>query len=127
MSLTLRYNYRLYPTQEQEKQLVLFGSYARGLWNLLLSENQRRYNYDKTFIFYNEMAKLITELKQFEEFKWLKDFDSGAAQQVARDLDSALKNAFNKERIQKFPQFKLSYQKKKLHGDSYRAVNNCIP
>jgi len=124
MSLTLRYNYRLYPTPEQEKQLVLFGAYARGLWNLLLSENQRRYSYDGTFLFYKEMAKLITELKTFEEFQWLKDFDSAAAQQVARDLDEALKNAFRKDRLQRFPSYKISYQKKKLHDDSYRTVNN---
>lgn len=125
---TLRYNYRLYPTPHQAEMLVEFSSYARGLWNLLLSECQRRYAYDKTFLFYNDMAKLITELKQFEEFSWLKSFDSAAAQQVARDLDTALKNAIRQDRIQRFPKFKISYKQKKLHNDSYRAVNNnnCI-
>jgi transposase len=59
-----------------------------GLWNLLLSENMRRYQYDKTFLFYNEMASLIKDLKKFEEFYWLKNFDSAAAQQVARNLDT---------------------------------------
>jgi putative transposase len=72
MKKTLRYNYRLKPTAEQEAKLVEFGSYARGLWNLLLSENMRRYRYDKTFLFYNEMARLIRELKKFDEFAWLK-------------------------------------------------------
>ena len=128
LTQTLRYNYRLYPTPEQEAKLVEFGSYARGLWNLLLAENQRRYAYDKTFLFYNDMAKLITELKKFDEFDWVKAFDSAAAQQVARDLDTALKNGISKDRLQKFPKFKLSYQKKKMHDDSYRTVNNsnCI-
>jgi putative transposase len=74
------------------------------------------------------MAKLITDLKKFDEFSWLKSMDSAAAQQVARDLDVALKNAFRKDRIQRFPKFKLSYKKKKQHNDSYRTVNNsnCI-
>ena len=101
-----------------------FGAYARGVWNLLLSECQRRYAYDRTFLFYNDMAALLKELKAFEEFAWIKAFDSAAAQQVARDLDQALKNAIRKDRIQRFPRYKLSYQKKKQHNDSYRAVNN---
>jgi putative transposase len=91
MKMTLRYNYRLKPTVDQAVELVEFGTYARGLWNLLLSENMRRYRYDKTFLFYHEMAGLIRDLKKFEEFSWLKAFDSEASQQVARDLETALR------------------------------------
>lgn len=128
MKKTLRYNYRLNPTQEQEAKLTEFGASARGIWNLLLSENMRRYEYDKTFLFYKEMAALLKEIKPFEEFGWIKAFDSAAGQQVARDLETALKNAFSKGRLQRFPKHKISYKKKKLHNDSFRAVNNsnCI-
>ncbi|MEZ9549982.1 helix-turn-helix domain-containing protein [Vibrio breoganii] len=42
MKKTLRYNYRLKPTAQQEAKLIEFGSYARGLWNFLLSENKRQ-------------------------------------------------------------------------------------
>ncbi|WP_259364816.1 MULTISPECIES: helix-turn-helix domain-containing protein [unclassified Colwellia] len=63
MKRALRYNYRIKPTVDQEVKLVEFGSYARGLWNLLLSENIRRYRYDKSFLFYPEMAGLIRDLK----------------------------------------------------------------
>tara|TARA_B100000809_G_scaffold141580_1_gene139137 strand:- start:106 stop:456 length:351 start_codon:yes stop_codon:yes gene_type:complete len=108
----------------QEAELVDFVSYARGLWNLLLSENMRRYRYDKTFLFYHEMAALIRELKRFEEFSWLKSFDSAASQQVARDLEVALKNSFTKGRLQRFPTFKVSFKQKKLHDDSFRCVNH---
>jgi putative transposase len=128
MKKTLRYNYRLSPTPEQEAKLIEFGATARGIWNLLLSENMRRYEHDKTFLFYKDMASLLKELKPFEEFDWIKAFDSAAAQQVARDLETALKNAFSKGRLQRFPKHKISYKKKKLHNDSFRAVNNsnCI-
>ena len=128
MKKTLRYNYRLKPTLEQEARLIEFGATARGIWNLLLSETMRRYEYDKTFLFYRDMASLLKELKSFEEFAWVKAFDSAAAQQVARDLETALKNAFSKGRLQRFPKHKVSYKRKKLHNDSFRAVNNsnCI-
>lgn len=128
MKKTLRYNYRLNPTPKQEAKLIEFGATARGIWNLLLSENMRRYEYDKTFLFYKEMASLLKEIKPFEEFNWVREFDSAAAQQVARDLETAMKNAFSKGRLQRFPKHKISYKKKKLHNDSFRAVNNsnCI-
>ena len=127
MKKTLRYNYRLNPRPEQEVKLIEFGATARGIWNLLLSENMRRYEYDKTFLFYKGMASLLKEIKPFEEFSWIKAFDS-AAQQVARDLETAMKNAFSKGRLQHFPKHKVSYKRKRLHNDSFRAVNNsnCI-
>ena len=128
MEKTLRYNYRLNPTPEQEAKLIEFGATARGIWNLLLSENMRRYEYDKTFLFYKDMASLLKEIKPFEEFSWIKAFDSADAQQVARDLETAMKNAFSKGRLQHFPKHKVSYKRKRLHNDSFRAVNNsnCI-
>ena len=128
MKKTLRYNYRLNPTPEQEAKLIEFGATARGIWNLLLSEKMRRYEHDKTFLYYNDMASLLKEIKPFEEFGWIKAFDSAAGQQVARDLETALKNALSKGRLQRFPKHKISYKKKKLHNDSFRAVNNsnCI-
>jgi putative transposase len=45
------------------------------------------------------MAGLICDLKKFEEFSWLKAFDSAASQQVARELDVALKHSFTKGRL----------------------------
>lgn len=65
MKKTLRYNYRLNKTAEQAAKLIEFGSYSsyiRGLWNLLLSENIRRHEYNKTFFFYPQMADLNKEL-----------------------------------------------------------------
>ena len=87
-----------------------------------------KYRYHKTFLFYHEMAGLIRDLKKFDEFSWLKAFDSEAYQQVARDLEAALKNSFTKGRLQRFPTFKVSFKQKKLHDDSFRCVNNsnCI-
>lgn len=78
----------------------------------------------KKILFYNDMASLIRELRDFEEFAWLKSMDSAAAQQVARDLDQALRNKITNSGHYGFPRFKTSYQRKKLHADSFRVVNN---
>ena len=61
-----RYNFEIQPNFEQEQKLIDFTSYYRGLWNLLLSENIRYYDYCGKFFSYNEMATLIKELKQFD-------------------------------------------------------------
>jgi putative transposase len=65
------------------------------------------------------MASLIKELKSF---------DSTAAQQVARDVDTALKNAVSTGKVQRFPEHKVTFRQKELHNDSFRRVNNsnCI-
>jgi putative transposase len=120
---TLRYNYRLKPTPEQGSLLQEFASYARGVWNLMLSENMRRYQYDKTFVFYNDMAGLLKSLKSFEEFNWLKSFDSASAQQVCKTLDTAIKRACSKTDRARFPRHKVTYKKKKLHNDSFPIIN----
>jgi putative transposase len=70
------------------------------------------------------MAGLIRDLKKFDEFSWLKAFDSAASQQVARDLEVALKNSFTKGRVQQFPTFKVSFRQKKLHDDIFLSLVN---
>jgi putative transposase len=70
------------------------------------------------------MVGLIRDLKKFEEFSWLKAFDSAASQQVARDLDVALKHSFTKGLLQQFPTCKVSFKQKKLHDHSFLCVNN---
>ena len=99
MEKALRYNYRLNPAPEQEAKLIEFGTTARGIWNLLLSENMRRYEYDKTFLFYKDMASLLKGINPFEELAWIKTFDSAAAQQIARDSFRVVNN-FNCIRIE---------------------------
>jgi len=124
----LRYKFRLKPTAELEVKLVQFGAYVLSLWDLLLSENMSRVQYDKTFLSYKKMTGLIKDLKNFEAFSCLKGFDSEPAQKVTRDLETALKNSFTKSRLQKPPIFNVSLKQKKLHNDDLRRINNpnCI-
>ena len=123
MKKTLRFNYALKPTSAQETKLIDFGAHCRGLWNFLLSENNRQYENEGTFIFYHEMACRIKEIKRLPEFSWVKSLDSIAAQQVAKDLESAIKKSYSKTDAQAYPKFKVSYKVKKLHNDSFRTVN----
>ncbi|MCQ1057019.1 transposase [Photobacterium sp. ZSDE20] len=120
---TLRYKYRLDPSEAQAEQLAQFGAWNRGVWNLLLCETTQQYEKDKTFLFYKQFADKLKELKPQSGFEWLKSFDSAAAQQVARDLDQAIREGTDKVNQKAFPKHKVTYRKKKLNNDSFRCVN----
>ena len=80
MKKTLRYNYRLNPTPEQEVKLFEFDADIREAFGI--------YCYLKTcvdmsmikrFCFTKTWPQLLKEIKTFEEFNWIKAFDSAAA------------------------------------------------
>ncbi|WP_211236397.1 RNA-guided endonuclease InsQ/TnpB family protein, partial [Desulfovibrio inopinatus] len=63
-------------------------------------------------------VKLNTELQTWKsdvETEWLKESPSQALQQVLKDLDRAIQNAFDKKSPKRFPRFK-----KKGQHDSFR-------
>ena len=96
------FKYRLYPTPEQESQLLQQAGNTRFLWNKLLESNIKTYEKTKKFQFSHEMIVSIPKLK--EEFDFLKLSFSQSLQQVGRQLDSALKSTFKKTKG--FPKFK---------------------
>ena len=96
------FKYRLYPTPEQESQLLQQAGNTRFLWNKLLESNLKTYEETKKFQFSHEMIVSIPKLK--EEFQFLKLSFSQSLQQVGRQLDKALKDTFKKTKG--FPKFK---------------------
>ena len=109
------FKYRLYPTLEQESQLLQQSGNTRFLWNKLLESNLKTYEETKKFQFSHEMIVSIPKLK--EEFKFLKLSFSQSLQQVGRHLDKAIKRSFSpeivKERSKKISQAKTSREKAK--------------
>jgi putative transposase len=113
--MKLRYNYRLNPTKQQEELLKQAGGTTRFLWNHFLEQNVKKYEEEKKFSFYYEMAVSLPKLKK--ELTWLKNTYSQVLQQVLKDLDGALKF---KKHGRGFPNFKSKYAKR----DSFRYVQN---
>jgi putative transposase len=114
------FKFRLYPTQEQELQLLQHAGNTRFVWNKLLESNISAYENNKKFIFYYEMSKNLLILK--EEFAFLKLSGAQSLQQVGRQLDKALRDSPKKSKG--FPKFK-----KRSNRDSFTVpqrfkVNN---
>lgn len=96
------FKYRLYPTPEQESQLLQQAGNTRFLWNKLLEINIKTHKDTHKFQFSYEMIMSIPKLK--EEFEFLKLSFSQSLQQIGRQLDHALKDTFKKTKG--FPKFK---------------------
>ncbi|WP_009633375.1 RNA-guided endonuclease InsQ/TnpB family protein [Synechocystis sp. PCC 7509] len=86
-----RYQYRFYPTNQQQKRLrSLFGC-VRVVWNDALAFSKET---DK-YLGYNKLAGLLTQTKKTDERKWLSEVSSVPLQQSLKAIDSAYKNFFD--------------------------------
>ena len=121
------YKYRIYPTKEQEIQMVkTFGS-CRFVYNQLLAKKIESYKNDGKSLSKTDCNNYCNrELKK--EYLWLKEVDKFALTNSIYDLDSAYQNFFR--RVKQggdkagFPKFKS----KKNHYYSYKTnfTNNNI-
>lgn len=108
------YKYRIYPSEEQEFIINNTISNCRYIWNGFLALKEFRY---KTFgdkVNYNDMSKLLTEIKKTDDF--LKEVDSTSLQQTLKQLDNTFKMFFKGHC--KYPRFKS----KKNPKDSYKST-----
>ena len=115
MKRNIAYNFRLYPSREDQVLLSKHFGSARFIYNTMLEFKQ--YYYNKTGINLNhaELCKALTHLKKLEEYSWLNEVNAQALQAVIRDLDQAYKNFF--EGRSGYPKFKS----KKTNKFSFRV------
>lgn len=107
------YNYRLYPTKDQEVLLAkTFGS-VRFLWN----QNVQVFN---SWVSYgpNQKPKTSTEIRH--QNPWMKEISAAAVQQKELDFRTFKNNFFSKTRKTKISRCKF---KSKLDKQSFRLPN----
>ena len=104
---------RIYPNREQQILIEkTFGS-RRYLYNFMLNLKQKLYKFYGISLNYNNMSKILTELKKHKI--WLCEVDKCSLQNSIKDLDISYKNYFNGMGHPKF--------KSKRGKNSYRT--NC--
>ena len=117
-SLTKNFNksfkVRIYPNKEQKVLIDKTFGCARFVYNFMLNLKQKLYKNFALNLNYNNMCKVLTELKEHK--LWLKEVDAVALQQSLKDLDYAYQKFFKGNG---FPKFK-SKKRDKL---SYRTNN----
>jgi len=81
---------------------------------MLLNEKQEHYLNSGKTLNYNAGCSILTEMKKTDDYSWLKEINSQALQQSAKDLETAYGNFFRSKTG--FPKFKRKGDK-----DSFRC------
>jgi len=115
MILMKAFKYRLKANSTTSAKLASIAGSNRFVWNWALANQKARLENKEYTETYAAMCNSLLKIKNDEQSVWLKDCPSQTLQQTLKNLERALKDAFNKKSPKKFPQFK----KKGLH-DSFR-------
>ena len=107
---------RIYPNQKQQALIDKTFGHTRYLYNFMLNLKQKLYDFYGISLNYNNMSKILTELKKHK--LWLQKPDKCSLQNSIKDLDQAYKNFYNE--VAGFPNFKSKRGK-----NSYRT-NSCL-
>lgn len=107
--MKLRYQYRIYPTQNQQTKLAKLFGCCRVVWNDALAFVKQSQKFPKN----SDLQKIcITQAKQTEQRSWLKEVSNIPLQQSVADLGVAIKNYFDSRNGKRkgaamgFPRFK---------------------
>ena len=101
---------RLYPTQQQKKQLSKAFGCTRWLWNRFLAMNNETYKNTGKGLSRYDLQKQLPSLKK--EYEWLAETYSQCLQVVCLNLSRAFINFFEKRAD--FPRFKAKHQKQSI-------------
>ena len=110
------YEFRIYPTQEQQDFLLKTAGLGRLFWNLSLARKQEAFEAGK-------QVKLLTAKQLFSEIKpealeWMKEIDSSTLAAKYMDICSAFNNFFKNCRGQR----KLRVGKPKFESKKYTPI-----
>lgn len=115
MKLLKAFKFQLKTNDVQESQLRRFAGCCRLVWNKALHLQKIRLDEKQGLLTYNKMAKELLLWKYSPETFFLTESPAQALQQILRNLDRALRDAFNKKTPKRFPRFK-----KRGSFDSFR-------
>lgn len=119
MKVSKAFKYRIFPTDEQKKNLAQTFGCVRLTFNTMLDVRTKAWQQDKQHLSYHDTAKMLTELKKQEDRIFLNDVSSVCLQQTLRNLDTAFRNFFANRA--KYPTFK-----KAKSNQSARYANNAF-
>ena len=92
--MRLRYNYRLYPTSDQQQALVRVFGCARVVFNDGLHARQEAYQAGLPYVTDAELSARLTASKAAPERAWLRQVSAVPLQQSLADLNMAYRRFF---------------------------------
>ena len=111
MLLRQAFKFRLEPKPVARILLAKFAGCCRLVWNKSLALQKELLESGKKCVSFSQLCNQLTQWKRQEELVFLSDCHSQPLQQVLKNLDRALKEAFNKTNPKRFPRFKKKGQR----------------
>lgn len=108
---------RIYPTEVQEQKLWKSVGTARWAYNFALSMKEKTYKETGKAMSEGNIRKLITQMKQTEEFSWLKEVSAQIPKQAVKDLDVAYQKFF--KGLSHKPKYKSRKRSRKSFYNAY--------
>ena len=118
---------RLFPNEKQEQLLWKHINGSRFVWNYALSILIERYKNGESYLNKYKTRDMFKNMKQTEEYSWLKEISSHTIGNVCIDLDKAYTNFFKK--ISNRPRFKKKGKCRNsfpVRCDNLYFINNCV-
>ena len=115
MLIRKSYKFRLKTNKATANALARSGGTCRYVWNKALALQKDRLDNEQTILNYGQLCEQVKLWKSEPETPWLGCTHSQPLQQTLKNLDRALRDAFDKTSPKCFPRFK-----KKGCGDSFR-------
>jgi putative transposase len=102
---------KILPTSEQEQLLWQFAGARRWAYNWALDRQMKAFENNEPFISANDLCKEVVQLKKNNsDLMWLNNISCDVPKQAIKDLDSAWKRYFKKQKESGY----IPYSKKKL-------------
>lgn len=109
------FKFQLKPKPCHERKMAQFAGSCRFVWNKALGLQRELLEKGEMLLGYTELCTLLADWKGEEGTEFLGEVHSQPLQQCMKNLDRALKDAFDKKNRKRFPRFK-----KKGRHDSFR-------
>lgn len=117
------YQFRIYPTPEQELQIRKTIGCCRFVYNHYRAAREEAYKANRKAMTYNACSKDMTSLKKAAGTEWLREVNATALQSSLKDLDAAYKRFFDGRKTGRqvgYPKFRS----KRGPSQSFRIVCN---
>lgn len=114
---TMGFKFRIYPNKTQQELINRTLGCCRFVYNHFLAIRRDEWTANHKSVTYNQTSAMLTDLKRYEEYNWLRQVDSMALQESLKNLDTAYQNFFKHQ--SKYPRFKSKHN----HSQSYRTRN----
>ncbi len=121
------FKYRIFPNDEQKKNLAQTFGCVRLTFNTMLAARTKAWQQNKQHLSYHDTAQMLTTLKKQEDRIFLNDVSSVCLQQTLRNLDCAFRNFFAGRA--KYPTFKKanSNQSARYANNAFKFADGKLP